>query len=139
MHSYLEEGTKTTLFFVKISEVLWFVISIYLSRSSRLEVFCDKVAAATLLKKRLWHRCFPVNFAKFLTTPFLQNTSGGCFCLDQHLNGCGTVIWKKYWEAELFKLEDWKMAKLVIALLLLILKVILVVVKNQRQPSTRII
>ena len=21
---------------------------------------------ATLLKKRLWHRCFPVNFAKFL-------------------------------------------------------------------------
>ena len=30
----------------------------------------------TLLKKRLWHRCFPVNFAKFLRTPFLQNTSG---------------------------------------------------------------
>ena len=25
-------------------------------------------------------RCFPVNFAKFLRTPFLQNTSGGCFC-----------------------------------------------------------
>ena len=24
---------------------------------------------ATLLKKRLWHRCFPVNFAKSLTTP----------------------------------------------------------------------
>ena len=24
-----------------------------------------------LLKKRLWHRCFPVNFAKFLRTPFL--------------------------------------------------------------------
>ena len=34
---------------------------------------------ATLLKKRLWHRCFPVNFAKFLRIPFLQNTSGGCF------------------------------------------------------------
>ena len=31
----------------------------------------NKVAApATLLKKRLWHRCFPVNFAKFLRTPF---------------------------------------------------------------------
>ena len=29
-----------------------------------------------ILKKRLWHRCFPVNFAKFLRTPFLQNTSG---------------------------------------------------------------
>ena len=26
---------------------------------------------ATLLKKRLWHRCFPVNFEKFLRTPFL--------------------------------------------------------------------
>ena len=25
---------------------------------------------ATLLKKRLWHRCFPVNFTKFLRTPF---------------------------------------------------------------------
>ena len=27
-------------------------------------------ATATLLKKRLWHRRFPVNFAKFLRTPF---------------------------------------------------------------------
>ena len=26
---------------------------------------------ATLLKKRLWHRCFPVNFAKFLRPTFL--------------------------------------------------------------------
>ena len=26
---------------------------------------------STLLKKRLWHRCFPVNFEKFLRTPFL--------------------------------------------------------------------
>ena len=65
------------------------------SRSSHLEVFCrkgiltnsakftgkhlfqsllfNKVAGlgpATLLKKRLWHRCFPANFAKFLRTPF---------------------------------------------------------------------
>ena len=30
----------------------------------------------TLLKTKLWHMCFPVNFAKFLRTPFLQNTSG---------------------------------------------------------------
>ena len=65
------------------------------TRSSRPEVFCKKGALsnfakftgkhlcqslffnkvaglrpATLLKKRLWHRCFPVNFAKFLRTPF---------------------------------------------------------------------
>ena len=32
--------------------------------------------SATLLKKRLWNRCFPLNFAKFLRTPFVQNTSG---------------------------------------------------------------
>ena len=73
-------------------------------RSSRLEVFCkkdvlrnfakftgkhlrqslsfNKVAGlrpATLLKKRLRHRCYPVDFPKFLRTPSLQNTPGGCF------------------------------------------------------------
>ena len=35
---------------------------------------------ATLLKKRLWHKCFPVDFVKFPRTSFLQNTSGDCFC-----------------------------------------------------------
>ena len=37
-------------------------------------LFFNKVAGlrpATLLKKRLWQRCFLVNFAKFLRTPFL--------------------------------------------------------------------
>ena len=29
-----------------------------------------------IIKKRLYHRCFPVNFVKFRRTPFLQNTSG---------------------------------------------------------------
>ena len=40
-------------------------------------LFFNKVAGlrpATLLKKSLWHRCFLVKFAKFLRTPFLQNT-----------------------------------------------------------------
>ena len=35
--------------------------------------FSNKVAGlsrATLLKKRPWRRCFPVNFVKFLRTPF---------------------------------------------------------------------
>ena len=70
-------------------------------RSNRPEEFCEKVVLrnfakftgkhlcqslllnkvaglrlATLLKKRPWHRCFPVNFAKFLRTLFSQNTSG---------------------------------------------------------------
>ena len=54
-------------------------------RSSRPEVFCKKgvlrnfvkftgkplcLRPATLLKKRLWHRGFLVNFVKFLRTPF---------------------------------------------------------------------
>ena len=45
-------------------------------------LFFNKVAGlrpATLLKKRLWHRCFPVNFVKFLRTSFLHNTSGRLF------------------------------------------------------------
>ena len=36
---------------------------------SRLEVFCKIHRLATLLKRRLWHRCFPVNFSKFPRTP----------------------------------------------------------------------
>ena len=36
-----------------------------------LSLFLIKLRSATLFKKRLWHRCFPVNFAKFLRTPFL--------------------------------------------------------------------
>ena len=32
-----------------------------------------------LLKKRPWYRCFPVNFARCLRTPFLQNTGDGYF------------------------------------------------------------
>ena len=72
----------------------------YGSRSSHPEVFCKKrcsqkclkihrktpvpkfLRPATLLKNRLWHSCFPVNFVKFLRTPFLQNTSGGGFCVS---------------------------------------------------------
>ena len=43
------------------------------------ESLFNKVAglrAAILLKMRLWHRCFPVNFVRFLRTLYLQNTSG---------------------------------------------------------------
>ena len=44
-------------------------------QKQRLGVFCKK-RPATLLKERLWCRCFPVNFAKFLRSLFLQKTSG---------------------------------------------------------------
>ena len=49
------------------------------NRSRCPEVFCKNGEACNFIKKRLWHRFFPVNFEKFLKTPFLQKTSGGCF------------------------------------------------------------
>ena len=37
--------------------------------------FCQSshLGLPTLFKKRLWNRCFPANFAKFLRTPILKN------------------------------------------------------------------
>ena len=92
------------------NETYWGFLSFYhycfgvfaVPRSSRPEVICKKcvlrnftkfkvagLSPATLLRKRLWHRCFPVNFAKFIRTPFvtehlrwlLQNIHA--FILDQ--------------------------------------------------------
>ena len=42
-----------------------------------LSLFFNKVVAprpTALLKKRLWHRCFPVNFAKILRKHFFNRT-----------------------------------------------------------------
>ena len=58
--------------------------------------FFNKVASlrpATLLKKRLWHRRFPVNFAKFLKIPFfiehlwwlLLKKRRFMYCIPAHL------------------------------------------------------
>ena len=52
-------------------------------------LFLKKVAGlrpATLFKKRLRHKCFSVNFLKFLRTPFLQNTSGRLVLMRLVLN-----------------------------------------------------
>ena len=83
---------NTSLFKDLLGNTLAWNISLILTpynshkESSRLEVFCKKgvpffnevagLRPATLWKKGLLHRCFPVNFGKFLRTPFLQNTSG---------------------------------------------------------------
>ena len=66
------------------------------------ESFFNKVVGlkpATLLKKRLWHRCFPVNFVKFLRTPFFTEhrrwlllkvaTGGWCLVFVSLLNEVG--------------------------------------------------
>ena len=44
-----------------------------LQENTYARVFLNKVAdlrPATLLKNRLWHKCFPVNFVQFLRTSF---------------------------------------------------------------------
>ena len=79
-------------FFIKVAGLRLFTMinksGLNISRSSAIfqddlpDVFIKlrklprSLRPATLLKKSLWHRCFPKNFAKFLRTPFLQNTSG---------------------------------------------------------------
>ena len=54
-----------------------FIKKVFLEISQNLHLckslFFNKVAGprpATLLKKTLWQRCFPVNFVKFLRAPF---------------------------------------------------------------------
>ena len=46
-------------------------------------LYGGRLRPATLLKKRLYQWCFPVNFPKFVRTPFLQNTSGRLFLYVQ--------------------------------------------------------
>ena len=54
----------------------------------------DGLKPASLLKKKLWHRCFLVNFAKFSRTSLLQNTSGRLllFCLNADLDICSFLF-----------------------------------------------
>ena len=59
------------------------------------EPLFNKVAGlrpATLLKKRLWHRRFPVNFAEFLRTPFLQNISWRLLQNQDNLSNINTFL-----------------------------------------------
>ena len=42
-----------------------------------------KIRGKTPVPKMRFCKSFPVNFAKFLKTPFSQNNSGGCFCTTQ--------------------------------------------------------
>ena len=46
---------------------------------------------ATLLKKRLWQWCFPVNFANFFKNTFLQNTSGWLPLYKHKCSGYSTI------------------------------------------------
>ena len=52
------------------------------------------------VKKRLWHKCFPVNLAKFLRTPFLHNTSGRLLLLLAFQKQLPEVFYEKrcFWK-----------------------------------------
>ena len=51
-------------------------VFLIISQNSQ-ENTCARVSFwVSLLKKRIWHRCFPVKFVKFIRKSFLQNTSG---------------------------------------------------------------
>ena len=61
---------------VKMKEVFLEISQNSYENTCAIASFLMGLRPATLLKKRLWHRCFPMNFVEFLITPFLQNTSG---------------------------------------------------------------
>ena len=105
---------NNTLWYILANPVRSREVFMKFSRSSRPEVFCEKdvlrnfekftgkhlcqrlffnkvagLRHATLLKKRLWHRCFPMNFEKFLRTSFLTPFLtpfflGDCFWICLH-------------------------------------------------------
>ena len=58
-----------------------------------------RLRPATLLKKRLWYRCFPVNFVKLLRKPFLQNTSRPLLLCFEHAQifHISRVTWGIIW------------------------------------------
>ena len=66
---FTEKHLRWSLFFKKLQAFRPKVTGKYQCQS----LFYNKVAGlrpATLSKKRLWHRCFPENFAKFLRITF---------------------------------------------------------------------
>ena len=82
---------------MKLILPILYILYFTLSGSSRLEVLCKKVFLKILQnsqqntwglqlyqKKRLWHRCFPMNLTKFLRTTFFYRTppvAASVFCL----------------------------------------------------------
>ena len=60
---------------------MFFEISQNEQENTCTSLYCNKVTGLRPFNFQLWHRCFPVNFAKFQRKPFLQNTSGWVFFL----------------------------------------------------------
>ena len=69
----------------KINWIIWdfictlnnrFIPNLVYTQMGVIERCSEVPQASNFIKNRLWHRCFPVNFVKFIRAPFLQNTSG---------------------------------------------------------------
>ena len=76
----------------------------------RQSLFFNKAARhATLLKKRLWHRCFPVNFGKLPRTTFLQKTSGRVLLYFRlTINACHEDIHLSHMRVQTFLYSQWQ-------------------------------
>ena len=102
-----------------------FLEILYLCQS----LFFNKVAGlrpAALLKKRLWHRCFPVNFAKFLRTPFLTEHLRWLFLLvidwwDALRNESVIAAFAKRFQTNTFKKSYWQASLILTVISLTIL------------------
>ena len=81
--------------YVFISEAVVRRCSVKKCVLKKFPIFTGKhLKACNLIKRRIQHKCFPVNIAKFLRTPTLKNISANC-CLCTSaganvLNICGT-------------------------------------------------
>ena len=51
----------------------------FISKVRVLAYYFTREQACNFIIKRLWRRCFPVNFAKFLRTPFYRTLLDDCF------------------------------------------------------------
>ena len=70
-----------------------------------LTIFTKSSRPATLLTKRLLHRCFPVNFAKFLRTSFFYRTPPVAASVFSNLTPCNH-LWISRMHTELWWVES---------------------------------
>ena len=75
----------------------FFACTIFLWESASLD-------SATLLKKRLWHRCFPLNLAKLLRTPFFtEHLRANASILGRNRSRSQMILLITFLSAETYK------------------------------------
>ena len=63
---------------------------------------------ATLFKKRLWHKCLPVNFAKFFRAPFFYRTLKGAASISNCVNS-KTGLHRYFGDKKKFVIENFEL------------------------------